>query len=165
MVSQTFQPVNQTALQIDRRNLPHWQLPGSTYFITFRLKSGLMSAEEREIVLDAIKYFHGIRYLITSAVVMLDHIHMILKPCSFGSESELLLSKILQGIKGFTARRINKLRGIKGSLWLDESYDRIVRDYDEYLEKWQYIRHNPVRAGLCEVPETYPWLWEPGEEL
>jgi putative transposase len=75
------------------------------------------------------------------------------------------LSKILQSIKGFTAREINKLRGTKGSLWLDESYDRIIRDYDEYLEKWQYIRHNPVRAGLCEVPEAYLWLWEPGEEL
>ncbi len=156
---------NQTALQINRRNLPHWQLSGSTYFITFRLKSDLLSHDERNIILDAIKLFHGIRYWITSAVVMLDHTHSILKPFILESESESPLSKILQSIKGLTAREINKLRGTKGSLWLDESYDRIVRDYDEYLEKWQYIRHNPVRAELCEVPEAYPWLWEPGEEL
>ncbi len=96
---------------------------------------------------------------------MLDHVHIILKPIIFEPKSEFPLSKILQGIKGFTAREINKLRGTQGSLWLDESYDRIIRDYDEYLEKWQYIRHNPVRTGLCEVPEAYPWLWEPGEEL
>ena len=29
-------------LSISRRNLPHWQLPGSTYFVTFRLKSGII---------------------------------------------------------------------------------------------------------------------------
>ena len=79
--------------------------------------------------------------------------------------SDFPLSKILQGIKGFTAREINKLRNTRGSLWLDESYDRIIRDYDEYLEKWQYIRNNPIKAELCEFPEEYPWLWEPGEYL
>ena len=94
-----------------------------------------------------------------------DHIHIMLKSILSESGAEFALSKILQSIKGFTAREINKLRNTKGHLWLDESYDRIIRDYDEYLEKWQYIRNNPVKAGLCEFPETYPWLWEPGEDL
>jgi putative transposase len=152
-------------LSISRRNLPHWQLPGSTYFVTFRLKSGIISEDERRIVLDAIKHFHKIRYLVTSAVVMPDHVHLMLKPVAHESNTEFLLSNILQGIKGFSAREINRVRGTKGVLWLDESYDRIVRDYDEYLEKWQYIRNNPVRTGLCQTPEEYPFLWEPGEAL
>jgi len=41
-------------LSIKRRDLPHWQLPGSTYFVTFRLKSGAISEKERKIVLEAI---------------------------------------------------------------------------------------------------------------
>jgi putative transposase len=155
---------NQTELQINRRNLPHWHLSGSTYFVTFRLRSGFLNHDEKEIVLDAIKHFQGIRYWVTASVVMTDHVHIVLGPTTADNETGFPLSKILQSIKGFTAREINKLRHTKGSLWLDESYDRIIRDHDEYLEKWQYIRNNPVKVGLCELPEDYPWLWEPGEE-
>jgi REP element-mobilizing transposase RayT len=152
-------------LSINRRNLPHWRLPGSTYFITFRLKSGIMGDDEKRIVLNAIKHFHKIRYWVTAAVVMPDHIHLILKPLVSESNAEFSLSKILQGIKGFSAREINKARGTKGALWQDENFDRVARDYDEYLEKWNYIRLNPVRTGLCQSPEDYHYLWEPGEAL
>jgi REP element-mobilizing transposase RayT len=152
-------------LSIRRRNLPHWQLQGSTYFVTFHLRSGIMSEDERRMVLDAIKHFYKVKYLITAAVVMTDHVHLILKPVETDSNAEFSLSKILQGIKGFTARKINKVRGTKGPIWQVESYDRIIRDYDEYLEKWQYIRNNPVKIGLSESPEEYPFLWEPGEAL
>ena len=94
---------------------------------------------------------------------MPDHIHLMLKPVVSESNAEFSLSKGLQGIKGFSAREINKTRGTKGTLWQDESFDRIVRDYDECLEKWNYLRNNPVKTGLCQVPEEYPFLWEPGE--
>ena len=149
-------------LSISRRNLPHWELPGSTYFITFRLISGIITENERTIVLDALKYFHKRRYWVTATVVMPDHIHLMLKPVVSESKAEFSLSKILQGIKGFSSREINRARGTKGALWQDESFDRIIRDYDEYLEKWHYIRSNPVKAGLCQAPEEYPFLWEPG---
>ncbi len=152
-------------LSISRRNLPHWQLPGSTYFVTFHLRHGHISEDERRIVLDAIKHFHKIRYWLTVAVVMPDHTHLMLKPVAHESNAEFSLSKILQGIKGFSFREINRLRGTKGPLWQEESFDRIVRDYEEYLEKWHYIRVNPVKAGLCQAPEEYPLLWEPGETL
>jgi putative transposase len=150
-------------LSISRRNLPHWQMPGSTYFLTFRLKFGIFTKNERIIVLDAIRHFHGIRYWVTTAVVMPDHAHLILRPANFKSDIEYPLSNILQTIKGFSAREINKIRGTKGSLWQDERFDRIVRDNNEYLEKWNYIRNNPVKVGLCQLPEEYPFLWEPGE--
>lgn len=150
-------------LSIRQRDLPHWQLPGSTYFVTFRLKSGIISENERRIVLDAIKHFHKIRYWVTAAIVMPDHVHLLLKPFISESEADFSLNRILQSIKGFSSREINKSRGSRGALWLDESYDRIVRDYDEYLEKWNYIRDNPVRAELCQASEDYDFLWEPGE--
>ncbi len=96
---------------------------------------------------------------------MPDHTHLMLKTVAYESNAEFSLSIILQGIKGFSAREINKVRGTKGALWQDESYDRIVRDYDEYLEKWDYIRSNADKARLCQTPEEYPFLWEPEEAL
>jgi REP element-mobilizing transposase RayT len=83
---------------ISRRNLPHWQLQGSTYFVTFHLRSGIMSEDERRLVLDAIKHFYKVKYLVTAAVVMTDHVHLILKPVETDSNAEFSLSKILQGI-------------------------------------------------------------------
>jgi len=38
------------------------------------------------------------------------------------------LATILNSIKGFTARQINDLLGRSGPVWLDERFDRIVRD-------------------------------------
>jgi hypothetical protein len=63
-----------------------------------------------------------------------------------------------EGIKGTSARRINQLLGRKGSLWQDESFDRIMRA-EEFEFKRNYIMANPVDAGLCERPEDYQWLW------
>ena len=152
------------SLIVSRRNLPHWRFADSTYFVTFRLKNGLLSEDERKSVMEAIRHFHQIRYWVTTAVVMLDHVHLLLKPYSNESGENRSISKILQGIKGFSAREINKARGVKGALWQDESFDRIIRNYDEFLEKWKYIRNNPVKSELCLTAEEYPFLWEPGEE-
>ncbi len=66
----------------------------------------------------------------------------------------------MHSIKRHSARVINQLRGKQGPLWQDERYDRIVRDENEFLEKWNYIRNNPVRLGLSDRPEDYPWLYE-----
>ena len=33
----------------------------------------------------------------------------------------------------------------------------------EFLEKWQYIRNNPLKEGLASQSEDYPWLYERGE--
>jgi REP-associated tyrosine transposase len=41
--------------------------------------------------------------------------------------------------------------------WQDESYDRLVRDAAEFERIRHYIEYNPVRAGLVELPEEYPW--------
>ena len=41
-MSYSFQPFDPRAdLDISRRNLPHWQQPGATYFVTFRLADSL----------------------------------------------------------------------------------------------------------------------------
>jgi hypothetical protein len=58
-------------------------------------------------------------------------------------------------MKGVSARLVNESRGKYGSLWQDESWDRIVRDQAEFDEKLQYMLNNPVKRGLVEDPWTY----------
>ncbi|WP_228043679.1 hypothetical protein [Dolichospermum sp. LEGE 00246] len=47
-----------------------------------------------------------------------------------------------------------------GIVWQDERYDRIMRNHQEFVNTWNYIRENPVKANLVENPEDYPFLWE-----
>ena len=69
------------------------------------------------------------------------------------------LSEILHSIESYTANQINRLRSTRGRLWLDEHFDRIVRDADEFMEKIEYIAGNPVKTGLCRDARDYPYLW------
>ncbi len=74
-------------------------------------------------------------------------------------EAGFPLSRILKGIKGASARFLNQRRGAKGAVWQNESWDRILRDEDEYLRTLEYLVGNPIRAGFCKQSEDYPWLF------
>jgi putative transposase len=89
-----------------------------------------------------------------------DHIHALAQPLIQSESGTFDLGEIIHSVKSFSAHKINKKRGEKGSIWQDERYDRIVRDEAEFVEKWQYIRTNPVKNGLSQNPEDYPWLYE-----
>jgi REP element-mobilizing transposase RayT len=138
-----------------RRNLPHLQTPDSTYFVTFRCRHGLMLSEAaRGIVMSAIRYWDGVRLDLDAAVVMPDHVHLIMRILA-----GLRLGAVLQSVKGYSGREINKLLKRKDRLWLDESFDHIIRRERELEAKIDYIRQNPVTGGLATSWREYRWLW------
>jgi len=65
----------------------------------------------------------------------------------------------MQCLKSCTAHRINKLLHGSGPVWEEESFDHVLRSDESLKEKCEYIRQNPVRAGLVQKPEDYRWLW------
>jgi REP element-mobilizing transposase RayT len=147
----------ESELKIKRRRLPHWTLEGSTYFVTFRLRSKNLSALERKVVLDHIRSGHGKFYDLAATVVMPDHVHLILKPWN-GFD----LSRILKGIKGVSARLLNAMRGTSGTLWQKESMDRILRDDKEFEVKLQYMIDNPLKSQIIKNDEDYDgWFFNP----
>ena len=65
---------------------------------------------------------------------------------------------LTRGLKGFTAKRANQMLGLTGtSFWQEESYDRLVRNGEEFERIKYYIEQNPVRAGLVAQPHQYLW--------
>jgi putative transposase len=133
-----------------RRRLPHWTLSGSTYYVTFHLVTNELNSLERRIVVDHITSGHGRYYNLAALTVMPDHVHIIFKPLN-----DFTLQSIMKGIKGVSARLINQYRKTKGNVWQEESFDRIIRDVDEFEEKLQYMFNNPVKAGLVTDPNSY----------
>ena len=151
------------AFTVTRRNLPHWQQPGSTYFLTWRALTLMLEPDDRIITLNAILFWDARRWDVYAAVVMPDHVHVLVRPRPISPSSPEVfhsLSAILHSVKGFTSHRINDRLNRSGCVWQDETYDRIMRDEEEFIEKWHYIRTNPVKAGLVATPEEYPWHYE-----
>ena len=93
-------------------------------------------------------HFDGKRYDVDAFVLMPNHVHAVIKPAA-GHD----LSMLLQGIKGVSANRCNRLLRDKSAFWMDESYDHIIRDAEELAAFRNYIAGNPAKAGL--KPDQY----------
>jgi len=93
-------------------------------------------------------------------LVMPDHVHLIFKTLIDDDAKEIIsLPELMSGIKGSSAHAINKALGRSGPVWQSEFFDHVIRSTESLDQKIRYIRMNPVRAGLVDRPEEYPWLW------
>ncbi len=106
-----------------------------------------------EIMDNALKHFDGERYDLLAWAIMPNHIHIIVKPYT-GHK----LDEIVHSWKSFTAKEINKRLGRKGSVWMDEYYDHLIRDDNDFKNQVHYVISNPERAGLQN------WKWYGGKE-
>jgi REP element-mobilizing transposase RayT len=143
-----------------RRRLPHLQKAGRALFITFRkLSKDPFSGAARDLVLGHCLHDDGKRFVLHAAVVMPEHVHLLLTPLADAQGWPIELCNIMKLIKGTSARSVNKLCGTKGPVWQDESFDHVLHSHESLSQKTEYIRQNPVRRGLVQRPEEYPWLW------
>lgn len=88
---------------------------------------------------------------------MPDHVHMIFTPLKDEQGGTYGLAEIMKGIKGSSSHSINKTLGRKGSLWQDESFDRVLRSDENIRAKVEYMCRNPVTKGLVSKEDDYPW--------
>jgi carbamoylphosphate synthase large subunit/REP element-mobilizing transposase RayT len=103
----------------------------------------LRNPEVSGIVANALRHFDQTRYYLDAFVVMPNHVHALVQPIPGHA-----LKEIERSWKSFTARQINKALGQSGTLWMQESFDRIVRDWDSLVRCRQYIARNPEKARL-----------------
>jgi type I restriction enzyme R subunit/putative DNA methylase len=115
--------------------------------------SWLRREELAQTVVEALRYAADkLRYFDLHAfAVMPNHVHVLLLPL-------VDPSKLLQSVKGFSAREANKRLSRTGEpFWQGESYDHWVRNKAEFERIRRYIEENAVRAGLAARAEDYPW--------
>ena len=85
-------------------------------------------------------------------VVMPDHVHLILAPTPATS-----LERALQFIKGGYSHRYMKETGSHAEIWERSFTNHRIRDWGDYEKHRRYVHLNPVRAGLCQLPQDYPY--------
>jgi REP element-mobilizing transposase RayT len=110
----------------------------------------LRDARIASLMQDALLYFDGQRYGMLHWAIMPNHIHAMIRV-----EPGWSLSGIIHSWKSFTAREANKLLRTKGEFWQPDYFDRVMRDDRHYFATADYIENNPVKAGLCQLPEDW----------
>jgi putative transposase len=92
------------------------------------------------------------RFQVHEFVFMRDHVHFILTPAPLVS-----LEKAMQFIKGGFSFRAKNEMNLNLEIWQKGYNEHRIKDAEEYAQHVEYVWMNPVRAGLVERPEEYPY--------
>jgi REP element-mobilizing transposase RayT len=142
-----------------RRHLPHYQKDNKAIFVTFCTHHRWVLPDlARDLALKACTWGNGKRFNLFGAIVMPDHVHLVLAPL-YEADSAYCIAEIMQGIKSSSAHQINRLLNRVGQVWQRESFDHVLRREEGIAAKVEYIIQNPVRAGLANAVAEYKWIW------
>ena len=87
-------------------------------------------------------------WLVSDYLLMPDHLHLFCAPHD--------LKFTVERWVGFWKDRFANTRPGTGKFQSGGFHHRL-RDGESYSQKWQYVRENPVRAGLVTRPEDWPY--------
>ena len=140
----------------DRRRLSHhrpsWVDPHDRWFVTLCCQRPcpwpLTDAVASQAIRAALAHAQEDgRLQLLLCTLMPDHLHMIAR----WSHARGLAGEVA-GLKRWWARRL-------GVAWQRDFFDHRLRSDAEYEAKADYVRMNPVRAGLVARPEDWPHTW------
>jgi putative transposase len=128
----------------------------------------LSQPEIADIIKEALRYRDGKVFDLHTFSIMSNHVHVVFEPLSTPGwqpdpSSNLNhpfdLPKLMQSLKRHTARQANITLGRVGPFWQDESYDRVIRNNEEYIRTVDYVLENPVKARLVSRWEAWKWTY------
>jgi len=135
--------------------LKRYQAAHCLHFVTFscyRRAPLLATASARNLfegTLERVRRWYG--FYLCGYVVMPEHVHLLL------SEPERAhLCTVIQMLKQNVARGLPEIADGR-SFWQARYYDFNVWSEEKRIEKLRYMHRNPVKRGLAERPEDWPW--------
>jgi len=133
------------------KGLARYQQCGCFHFITFScyhrlpcLGTGSAPCQfERSLETMRVRY----DFVVCGYVVMPEHVHLLVS-----EPKKAILSKAIQALK-LSVSVQNRER----PFWQPRYYDFNVHNEEKRVEKLRYMHRNPVKRGLVEKPEDWPW--------
>jgi putative transposase len=140
--------------------LPRRLRAGAEYHVTARINRSEMiflAEEEKKLMLTVIERAKKrYRFQIRNFCIMNNHIHLLIKPGEHES-----LSRIMQWILSVFAAAWNRKHKLRGHVWGERFYSRIIEGIVDFLRVFIYIDDNPVNANLVNRPCEWKFggLW------
>jgi putative transposase len=125
------------------------------YFVTFNTYRRFHLLARRDIH-EAFYSFcvraqeHGVA--VGKYVLMPDHAHLFV-----ALHTDVSLRKWVKALRLVMGKKLLAL-GFQKPHWHEGFFDHLLRSRESYSQKWDYVRMNPVRAGLSRTPEE--WLYQ-----
>lgn len=139
-------------------HLPIFESPNQAVIIfvtvcTDKRKSLLAKPEIHDLLKTA--WLQADTWAVGRYIIMPDHIHLF---CSPARRDHTPLKKWVQYWKALVSR---KWPGPEAQpVWQKSFWDTQLRRGENYANKWEYVRQNPVRAGLCSTPDEWGYQGE-----
>ena len=149
--------------------LERWHGGDDLHFITFSCyhrQPLLVSAERRNLFLQVLEQVRQrYRWVVMGYVVMPEHVHLLVSEPQKGR-----LATAMQALKLGFARRVlaeqhrsdrcprpDQFVHRPQHVWQARYFDFNVRTTKKRVEKLRYLHRNPVKRGLVEAPDQWPW--------
>lgn len=127
-----------------------------TFFVTTCAASGksLFQAERMaNLLIDVLRsYVRAGKFVVHNFVVMPNHVHILLT-----LPGNISVEKAMQLIKGNFSFRASHELAFHGEVWQRGFSDISITDQQSFRLHHGYINNNPVKAGLSDSPEHYPF--------
>src|SRR5437016_11899586 len=88
-------------------------------------------------------------WLVGAYVMMPDHIHLFCAP----KNEEIAIEQWI----AFWKRQFRRKAGPAAPRFQSRGFHHRLRRDENYHQKWEYVRANPVRAGLVKIPEEWQY--------
>lgn len=122
---------------------------------------------DKQIILDSLQFLvNAHRIKVTAFVLMDTHFHLIWQVLGEHNRENVqrdflrfTAQQILKQLRNEKSKLLSKLqvntKDRKYQVWQRNSLGIELRTTKVFLQKLEYIHDNPVKAGLCALPEDY----------
>ena len=132
--------------------------PARRFFVTTKSSLGrrlLQSERNAMLLIDVLRTYVGARkFQLDDFVVMPDHVHLLMIV-----NGSMTVERAMQLVKGGFSYRLKKEFGYLGEVWQPGFSEARADDEASFKRYRKYIADNPVKAGLADSPELYPYCY------
>ena len=128
------------------------------YFVTFCAYKRSVSLASDDVhtafVLFARRAERKFNVAVGRYVIMPDHVHLFVR-----GGPNFILGRWVGQLKQALAKAADLSRE-ETQIWQEGFFDHLMRSDESYSQKWNYVRQNPVRAGLVKSADDWPYQGE-----
>ena len=128
------------------------------FFVTFcshRRRKVLATDSVNAAFLEFATRAHALHSIAVGRYVIIpDHLHLFVR-----GPDDFQLGRWIGTLKQHLAKVVAPTKS-SGPIWQRSFFDHVLRSNESYGQKWDYVRENPVRAGLVEKAEDWPYQGE-----